>query len=172
MREYKIIKANELGCNYIHHEDVTSVEFLAKSLKFKYKIATIFISIFLFVTSSISIPSIISVDFSINTFAFSIATIFLIYLFIHIIKLRKSVKNLVPSKAQYGTLKEKHMDIWKDEDGDKKCYYLDVAFDTNNTLLERAETARITYFNSKLGDNILVVSFDGKKAYAMKSKSI
>lgn len=166
------IKAKDLGSVYISHEDVENVKTLAKTLKIKYTMGAIISSIFLFVTSVMLMPDIMTFNITMESCFMFILVIFFLLVLISLINSKKSVKDLTPTKAQYGKLKEKYIVNKIDEDGNKKYFYMDVEFPTTNTIIQKIETSRSIYHKSNLGDKILVVSFDCQKAYAMKSNSI
>lgn len=171
MNQLKEIKSHELDSVYINHEDVEIVKALAKSLKFKYTFGIIATSIMLFPTLGATMTYLVPFKLSIEACILSTLSIFLLLLLIELIKTKKSLKGLIPKKAQYGILKEKSIITERTDNGDKKYYHMDIEFPMNNTMIREVKTALRIYHDTKVGDKVLVVSFDGKESYAMKSNS-
>lgn len=173
--DLKEINTKDLGCEYINPSDEELVKAFAKELKLDYTICLIWIYVLLF-SSSIFIGSkFMKSGLTTQSFCSLLISllmpILLIFLLFHTLKVKKSLKISTPIKAQYGKLKAKYTKVRRYDDGDRITYYMNVTFENNNTIMKNIETSRKIYPKVSLGDKILVISFDGKKAYAIKCNS-
>lgn len=180
MDDLKEIKAKELKNNMINDRDIDSIKDLAKALKIKHKLSVIILSYAVFITGIISISNLVSLIESeitlnmdlVGAFVMLGVCIFLSYVLYDIMRDIKFLKTSNPQKSQYGVVKEKYIITETNEGSTSTSYYVDILFEENNTFIKKVETSRIIYHSLKNRDAVLVVSFNGKNSYCLKTNSI
>ena len=108
-----------------------------------------------------------------ETFAFSslflllILIIIIFFLIKEIMKLKKIDFNSY-TRAEYGYLEEKyilHENFWYPK---KESYYSNIQLEASKIIIEKIVLLDVFYNEIEVGDRILVISYDDKKAYILK----
>ena len=162
------IKVWELQYNNI---DIHHIDFVNKFIKNKNKNFIIqFISMLFFFSLVLFI---FYVDLKINGKPLFKELIFMlvfllsfIFILIHISKQIYYTSNFKYKKAQYGLIKTKYS-LKGDSTKKSRKYYINVMFPDTNTYIIRVVCSYKIYNSLNEGDNILVISFNNKIAYAV-----
>lgn len=158
------LKVSELLCVNINNSHKTAIMKIAKKLNKKYK-RYFFILFFFFINFSLAIYNFIKINtikFIIDIAFFSIIFLFLLTVLIYLSKQIIYTSKGKYKKAQYGIVKNKYISQ------DKLKYFVNVLFSNENAYIREVVCInKNIYYSLSEGNQILVISFDNKTAYAV-----
>ena len=165
------IKINELENDILTSDDYIEIEKLANRLRIGYIIMTF---CGLFVSGLVSLETYDSILSShgslVQQFPLILTTFLFFSLPIRAMINLCHVRNGSFKKAKYGVVQTKHRSIRRENHRRSKRYYAHVSFPHTDKILKRVTCSKETYNAISEGSPILVVSFDGKNAYAILTK--
>lgn len=163
------LKVSELLCVNINNSHKTAIMKIAKKLNKKYK-RYFFILFFFFINFSLAIYNFIKINtikFTIDIAFFSIIFLFLLTVLIYLSKQIIYTSKGKYKKAQYGIVKNKY--ISQDKFGK---YFVNVLFSNENAYIREVVCInKNIYYSLSEGNQILVISFDNKTAYAVTANT-
>lgn len=166
---YTEIKVNELQCDYINNNESNAVQKLKKTLHKRFIIqfiCVLFFCIFLAYLLYISLTSNATL-FNTEVILVFIATVSFLGLLLYIGKqLLLTFKNSC-EKVQHGLVKSKYVLTDYSNDNRNENFYINVIFPDTNTFVKNVICSKSIYNVLNEGNNVLVVSFDNKTAYAI-----
>lgn len=167
------IKVCDLKVANINTNDIYNVKELAKTLYKKFVFTSIFVFLFFILISYLfydtikTSTSIFTKDFFLMLFIFLMISWLLLYLFNQVY----SFKSCSYKRAQYGIVKTKYTFKNSSETTTKIDYYINVEFPNDNTYIRKVICTDKIYDSLTTGSNVLVISFDDKKLYAIPTTS-
>lgn len=171
MTNLREVKVHELKEVILDREALISVRKLSRSLMLHSVLTIIAILFFGFMVGQIVLylhKGIIQNDTTNSVqLVFALISDFVFLIIVcWLVSTIKTISNLYygePLRSKYGQILNKYVESIGEDD----TYYIDVLFNDDNTFIKKVEIDRQTYEYVQENDEVLVLSFNNKKAYGI-----
>lgn len=165
---YKIKKPRELSLSEIKPQDIVNIEVLIQRIK-RNNMAFLIFCPFILLILSAGLFDAIKKSQEVDIIIRSVVLIILLTCFIRVIRtvVGARLDNIVG--AQYGIVKRAYTGRSGaiGEARRRRQSYVDVEFPEEHSFIKRICYSGQRYFTFNEGDDVLVISFNGKKAYVV-----